>query len=43
MSNKKRKMQNRQTSPDSKVNLITALLNLIIALINIIAIVKLRS
>ena len=43
MSNKKRKMQNRKISPDSKLNLITALLNLIIALMNIIAIVKLRS
>lgn len=43
MGKDKRKMQNRKTSPESKANLITALLNLIIALINIIAIVKLNN
>lgn len=40
MSRKKRKGRDERTSPESKVNLITALINLIIALIQIFAIMK---
>lgn len=43
MSKKKKKMQNRKPSPDSKVNLITAFINLIIAVLNIIAIMKIQD
>lgn len=43
MSKKKKKMQHRRTSPQSKVDLITAFINLIIALINIIAIMKIQN
>lgn len=43
MSKKNKKMQKRETSPESKVNLITAFINLIIAVINIIAIMKLQN
>ena len=42
MSIKKDKRKKEKTSPESKVNLITAIVNLIIAIINIIAIVKIE-
>lgn len=42
MNIKKDKSRKEKTSPDSKVNLITAIVNLIIAIINIIAIIKIE-
>lgn len=43
MSREKKKDNRRKsTSPESKMNLITAIINLIIAVINIIAIVKIQ-
>lgn len=42
MSIKKDKSRKGKSSPDSKINLITAIVNLIIAIINIIAIVKIE-
>jgi len=42
MSIKKDKSRKDKPSPDSKVNLITAIVNLIIAIINIIAIIKIE-
>lgn len=43
MSEKKKNRKKQDTSPDSKVNLVTAIINLIIAVINIIAIMKIQS
>lgn len=43
MSKKKKKMQHRKISPQSKIELITAFINFIIALINIIAIMKIQN
>lgn len=40
MSRKKENRRNKQASPDSKLNIVTAVINLIIALLNAIAIMK---
>lgn len=42
MSKKKKNRKKQDISPESKLNLVTAILNLIIAVINIIAIMKIQ-